>query len=72
MNGRDLTLAPITAGAARVIDGEDPKDLGALVAQPRDRTAGGTIAIERRDADVSGSEGGGGSQGLPCYLVHHT
>ena len=46
VHGRELTLAPINAGAAKVISGEDPKDLGALVARIAIENTGAELRIE--------------------------
>ncbi len=46
VRGRELELAPVTATAARVVTGEDPKDLGALVARIVIERVGGSLALE--------------------------
>ena len=44
--GRDLVLAPVPSEAAPVVAGQEPKDLGALVARIVIERLGGSIAIE--------------------------
>ena len=45
VSGRELSLDPVTPGAARVITGEETKDLGALVARMAIEAAGGSLAV---------------------------
>jgi signal transduction histidine kinase len=52
VSGRELTLAPITTGAAKVITGEEPKDLGALVARIAIERVGGSLAVEDEALNV--------------------
>jgi signal transduction histidine kinase len=44
--GRELVLAPVTDGAAAVVTGDEPKDLGALVARIAIERLGGSLALE--------------------------
>ncbi len=46
VQGRVLELAPVTEAAARVVTGEDPKDLGALVARRVIERAGGALELD--------------------------
>src|SRR5207342_3190099 len=50
--GRDLALAPITTGAAKVITGEEPKDLGSLVARIAIESVGGSLEVDRETLKV--------------------
>jgi signal transduction histidine kinase len=43
--GRELSLAPVTADAAPVLDGSSPRDLGALVARMAIEGLGGTVTV---------------------------
>ena len=53
VRGRELELAPVTAAAARVVTGEEPKDLGALVARIAIERAGGSLALDGETLRVS-------------------
>ena len=44
VDGRELTLAPVTAEAGPVLLGESPRDLGSLVARMTIERLGGTLA----------------------------
>ncbi len=46
VNGRELTLSPVTSAAAPVVDGSDPRDLGALVARAALERLGGSVAVD--------------------------
>ena len=46
VNGRELTLTPVTAAAAPVVAGTDPRDLGALVARTAIERLGGSVTVE--------------------------
>ena len=46
VDGRDVTLEPVTEGAAPVILGENLKDLGAAVALISIRALGGSVELE--------------------------
>jgi signal transduction histidine kinase len=46
VQGRLLELAPVNEGAAPVVTGEEPKDLGALVARMVVERLGGSLALE--------------------------
>jgi len=46
VRGRELELASVTAAAARVVTGEEPKDLGALVARIAIERVGGSLELE--------------------------
>jgi signal transduction histidine kinase len=46
VEGRTLELAPVTEAAARVVTGEDPKDLGSLVASKVIEQAGGELELD--------------------------
>ena len=46
VEGRRLVLAPVNAAAAPVVTGEDPKDLGAIVARMAIERLGGTLVLE--------------------------
>jgi signal transduction histidine kinase len=46
VDGRELVLAPVTAAAAKVVTGEEPKDVGALVARKAIERNGGTLELE--------------------------
>src|SRR5262249_55211995 len=46
VSGRTLTLAPVNRAAAKVITGEDPKDLGSLVARLAIENTGATHGLE--------------------------
>jgi signal transduction histidine kinase len=45
VDGRSLALEPVTPGAAPVVTGDDPKDLGALVARMAIEAAGGSLGL---------------------------
>jgi signal transduction histidine kinase len=45
VTGRELALAPLPADAAPVVAGEEPKDLGALVARITIEQLGGSVRI---------------------------
>jgi hypothetical protein len=51
--GRDLSLEPIPPAAARVVTGEETKDLGALVARMAIEAAGGSVTVEGETLRVS-------------------
>jgi signal transduction histidine kinase len=44
--GRKLVLSPVTAAAAPVVDGSEPRDLGALVARAAIERLGGSLTVE--------------------------
>jgi signal transduction histidine kinase len=44
--GRSLELTPVRPGAARVLTGDDPKDLGSLVARLAIEHSGGALSLE--------------------------
>ncbi len=46
VEGRELSLAPVEPGAAPILDGSLPRDLGALVARLALESLGGTLAVE--------------------------
>jgi hypothetical protein len=46
VRGRDLALAPVNAAASGVVTGDEPKDLGALVARLAIERLGGSLAID--------------------------
>ena len=46
VSGRDLELAPVPVAAGPVVTGEDPKDLGSLVARMTIEHAGGSLALD--------------------------
>ena len=46
VNGRELTLTPVTAAAAPVVAGTDPRDLGALVARTAIERLGGSVTVD--------------------------
>jgi signal transduction histidine kinase len=46
VNGRELTLTPVTPAAAPVVAGTDPRDLGALVARTAIERLGGSVTVE--------------------------
>jgi signal transduction histidine kinase len=46
VNGRELTLTPVTPAAAQVVAGTDPRDLGALVARTAIERLGGSVTVE--------------------------
>ena len=46
VDGRELTLTPVTAAAAPIVTGADPRDLGALVARTALERLGGSLAVE--------------------------
>jgi signal transduction histidine kinase len=46
VTGRTLELAPVTPAAAAVLTGEEPKDLGSLVARLAIEGNGGSLAVE--------------------------
>lgn len=46
VGGRELVLSPIEDGAAAVLDGSSPRDLGALVARLAIEELGGTVEVE--------------------------
>jgi signal transduction histidine kinase len=46
VRGRELELAPVTADAARVVTGDDPKELGPLVAGRVLEHAGATLELD--------------------------
>jgi signal transduction histidine kinase len=52
VNGRELTLTPVTAAAAPVVGGTDPRDLGAIVARTAIERLGGSVTIERESLRV--------------------
>jgi signal transduction histidine kinase len=57
--GRTLVLAPVPAGAAAVVEGTSPRDLGALVARLVLEELGGTVSLEPGALRVElGSPGG--------------
>ncbi len=45
VEGRELRLSPVEAGAAPVLDGSSPRDLGALVARLAVEYLGGDLAV---------------------------
>jgi signal transduction histidine kinase len=45
VDGRQLTLTPVAAGAVPVLDGSSPKDLGALVGRLAIERLGGSVAV---------------------------
>ena len=45
VQGRELELTPVTPAAARVVTGEEPKDLGALVARIAIERVGGSLEL---------------------------
>ena len=53
VDGRELSLGPLTADAAAVVTGESPRDLGALVARLAIERLGGSIAVEGETLRVS-------------------
>jgi signal transduction histidine kinase len=53
MSGRTLELSPIEPAAARVVTGEEPKDLGALVARMVIEHAGGSMRLDGRTLRIS-------------------
>jgi len=53
VDGRRLTLSPLTAEAALVVTGESPRDLGALVARLAIEALGGSLAVEGETLVVS-------------------
>ncbi len=46
VEGRELVLSPVEDGAAAILDGSLPRDLGALVARLAIEALGGSIAVE--------------------------
>ena len=46
VDGRRLTLSPVTADAGPIVVGESPRDLGALVARMAIEHLGGSLAVE--------------------------
>jgi hypothetical protein len=46
VEGRDLTLSPLPAQAAPVVEGSSPHDLGALVARMALERLGGTVSVD--------------------------
>ena len=46
VDGAEVTLAPVTESAARVIVGEDLRDLGAAVAVRAIRALGGSVEVD--------------------------
>jgi len=46
VSGRELSLAPVPARVARVLTGEEPKDLGALVARVAIERAGVSMTVD--------------------------
>jgi signal transduction histidine kinase len=46
VNGRELTLTPVTPAAAPVVAGIDPRDLGSLVARIAIERLGGSVTVE--------------------------
>jgi signal transduction histidine kinase len=46
VDGRTLTLSPVTADAARVVTAEDVRDLGSLVARLAIEELGGSLTLE--------------------------
>lgn len=46
VRGRDLALVPVNVAASGVVTGEEPKDLGALVARLGIEHLGGTLRLE--------------------------
>ena len=53
VDGRTLTLSPVTADAAPVVTGESPRDLGALIARMALERLGGSLAVEGETLVVS-------------------
>jgi signal transduction histidine kinase len=53
VDGRLLALAPVTAAAAPVVTGDDPKDLGALVARIVVEALGGGLELDDETLRVS-------------------
>jgi signal transduction histidine kinase len=53
VHGRVLALAPVTAAAAPVVTGEEPKDLGALVARIVVEALGGGFELDGESLRVS-------------------
>jgi signal transduction histidine kinase len=47
VDGRELALTPVEDGAAAILDGSAPRDLGALVARLAIDSLGGSLAVER-------------------------
>jgi signal transduction histidine kinase len=46
VQGRELSLAPVVHDAASVVTGEDPRDLGSLVARGVIEALGGSVALD--------------------------
>lgn len=46
VNGRELMLRPVTAAAAPIVEGADPRDLGALVARAAIERLGGSMVVD--------------------------
>ncbi len=53
VDGRRLELSPVTEAAAPVVTGEDPKDLGSLVARLVIEALGGALELDGRMLRVS-------------------
>ena len=53
VDGRRLTLSPLSREAAAVVTGESPRDLGALVARVAIEHLGGSLAVEAETLVVS-------------------
>ena len=53
VDGRSLTLSPVTAQAAPIVTGESPRDLGSLVARMAIEQLGGSLAVEGQTLVVS-------------------
>lgn len=53
VDGRELRLSPVVAGAVPIVTGEDPRDLGALVARLAIERLGGTLAVEEETLRVT-------------------
>jgi signal transduction histidine kinase len=52
VSGRELTLSPVLPGAAPVVDGTSPLDLGALVARMAIERLGGSLQVNGEKALV--------------------
>jgi signal transduction histidine kinase len=46
VEGRELSLSPVEDGAAPVLDGSSPRDLGALVARLAIESLGGSLTVD--------------------------
>jgi len=46
VHGRELALSPVLPAAAKVVTGEEPRDLGSLVARLVIETLGGSLALD--------------------------